>query len=382
MREGNKRWFRSVGTMIGAIIGIGVFGIPYAFAQAGFFVGLIQLIVVGILLVMLQLLYAEVTIQTPGHRRTTGLAEKYLGKKWKYLLALTVFGTAWGAMMAYIIVAGEFLYTLLGPSIGGSPFIYSVGFMIIESLFLLAGLRKIAGAETYVVVILLLLFGSIIALGLPNIELANLTMVDGFNMLLPYGVVLFALGGLSIVPEMHDILGEKYEKRIRSAIVVAMSVIVVIYALFALAVVGVTGVNTTDEAILGLGRALGPAVSVIGSLLGLITLVSIFVIVGIQIKDTLIFDFKLRPFFAWVLTIGIPITLFLLGVREFISVMAFSGAVFSAMTGVVIVLVFEKLRRTVCTRRKCFVLPKWISYLLAGIFIAGAILQILYTIFK
>ena len=134
MTEGNKRWLRSVGTMIGAIIGIGVFGIPYTFAQAGFFVGLVQLIVVGILLILLQLLYAEVTIQTPGHRRTVGLAGKYLGNKWKYLLSITVFATAWGAMMAYIIVAGEFLFALLGPAIGGTPFIYSIGFAILESM--------------------------------------------------------------------------------------------------------------------------------------------------------------------------------------------------------------------------------------------------------
>ena len=137
MNEGNRRWLRSVGTMIGAIIGIGVFGLPYAFAQAGFLVGLIQLVVIGALLVLLQQLYAEVTIQTPGHRRTVGLALKYLGPKWSRVAALAFFAMMWGAMIAYIIIAGEFLFTLLGPTIGGSPFIYSIGFFIVESIFAL-----------------------------------------------------------------------------------------------------------------------------------------------------------------------------------------------------------------------------------------------------
>lgn len=382
MQEGNKRWLRAVGTMIGAIVGIGVFGIPYTFAQAGFFVGLAQLIVVGVLLVLLQLLYAEVTIQTPGHRRTVGLAEKYLGKNWKYVLSITVFATAWGAMMAYIIVAGEFLFALLGPTLGGTPFVYSLGFAALESVFLLFGLRKISGAETYVIVILLLLFGAIIAIGLPNVEVTNLMSVNWSKFVLPYGVVLFAMGGLSILPEMHEILGEKYELKLRSAIITAMGIIMVIYALFALAVVGVTGANTTDESILGLGAALGPTVSLLGALLGIITLVSIFVIVGIQVKDTLMHDFKMHSMLAWLATISVPIILFVLGIRQFIDVLSFTGAVFSAMTGIVIILVFEKMRDTIGKRRKIFHLPKWVSYLLGGVFILGAVVEVVYQVIK
>ncbi|MFH1314887.1 MAG: aromatic amino acid transport family protein [Candidatus Uhrbacteria bacterium] len=382
MIEANKRWLRAVGTMIGAIIGIGVFGLPYAFAQAGFFVGLIELVLVGILLILLQLLYAEITIQTPGHKRITGLAEKYLGSIWAKVAALAFFAAMWGAMIAYIIIAGDFLFTLLGPMIGGSPFIYSIGFFVVESIFLLWGLKMISGVETYIVAILFLLFLSIIVIGFPAIETTNLVQINVPKIFMPYGVVLFALAGMGIIPEMHEILGEKYEKKIRSAIVSGKVIILLLYALFALVVVGVTGLATSDEAIAGLGQALGPTVSAIGALAGIVTLVSIFVVVGLQIKDSFIFDFKIKPMLAWFLTISVPIVLFLLGVREFISVISFSGAVFSAVTAVIILLVFEKMRRTICTKRKCFLLPKWVSVVLGSIFVVGAIVEIVYLFIK
>ncbi len=366
--------------MIGGIIGIGIFGLPYAFAQVGFFAGLGLLLIMAVLLIMMQLLYAEITIQTPGHRRLTGLAEKYLGKKWKVIVAVTMFSVSWGAMMAYIIVAGEFLFTLLGPMIGGTPFIYSVVFMTIESLFLLAGLRKISGTETYVVILLLLLFGAIIFMGLPEIQFDHLLNFAPGKLSLAYGVILFSMAGMGIIPEIHDLLGEKHEHKMRSIILVSMGVIVTVSVLFSLAVVGVNGPATSEEAIIGLGQALGPVVSVVGSLLGVMTLVSIFVIVGIQIKDSLMFDFKVRPTWAWLITVSVPIILFLIGIREFIAVISFTGAVFGAINAIIVILVFEKLRRTVCTRRKCFVLPKWISILLVSVFIIGAVVEVVYLI--
>ena len=378
MQEVNKLWLKSVGTMIGSVVGIGVFGLPYAFAQSGFFIGIVQLIVVGILLIMLQLLYAEITIQTPGHKRITGLTGEYLGKWWMRIAAFAFFASAWGAMIAYVIIGGEFLHALLGPMIGGTPFMYSIGFFVVESFFLLWGLKMISGVETYVVALLLLLFGAIIVLGFPHVDYSNLLTADTKNIFLPYGVVLFALAGLGIIPEMHDIFGEKHEKKMRSAIVAAKIVIMVLYALFVYVVVGVSGSGTTDEAIQGLGQTLGPAVTAIGSLAGIITLISIFVVVGLQIKDAIIFDFKINPFVAWLITVSVPIVLFLLGVREFITVISFSGAVFGAMTAVIILLIFEKMRHKICRNRDCYLLPKWFTVLLGVVFVAGAITQIIY----
>jgi len=35
----NEKFLAAVSTMIGAIVGVGIFGLPYVISQAGFFVG-------------------------------------------------------------------------------------------------------------------------------------------------------------------------------------------------------------------------------------------------------------------------------------------------------------------------------------------------------
>jgi amino acid permease len=58
MKHPDVKLLRAVGMMIGAIVGVGVFGLPYAFAQSGVALGLVWLIAIGGLLTCLQLMFA------------------------------------------------------------------------------------------------------------------------------------------------------------------------------------------------------------------------------------------------------------------------------------------------------------------------------------
>lgn len=381
MTEGNKKRIRAMAAMFGAIVGTGVFGIPYAFAQSGFWIGLVEILFIGALLIILQMLYAEITIQTPGHCRLGGLAEKYLGKKWKWVATALTFGTVWGAMIAYIIIAGQFLWLLLGPIFGGDPFSYSVIFFVVECIFLWFGLKFIARAETAIVLLLLFLFGIIIVAGIPEVDPTHLMTVNWDNVLLPYGVILFAMAGLGITPEMHDILGEKHERKMFSAVIVTMGVILSLYIAFAVVVMGASGDMITDDALSGLGVALGPTIAVLGALLGSITLISVFMVAGIEVKDTLLFDYKMKNWSAWLLTIGVPGLLFFLGLREFITVISFTGAVFGSVTAVVIIAIYYNMLKKMRRRKNIFRVPLWILGLIVLVFTAGAIAEIGFSIF-
>ncbi len=381
MTEGNKKQIRAMAAMFGAIVGTGVFGIPYAFAQSGFWIGLVEILLIGALLIVLQMLYAEITIQTPGHCRLGGLAKKYLGTKWKWLATALMFGTVWGAMVAYVIIAGQFLWLLLGPIFGGEPFIYSAVFFVVEAIFLWFGLKFIARAETAIVLLLLFLFGVIIVAGVPHVDTAHLMSVNWDKVLLPYGVILFAMAGLGITPEMHDILGEKHERKMFPAVIITMSVILLLYIAFAVVVMGASGNLITDDALSGLGVALGPTIAVLGSLLGSITLISVFMVAGIEVKDTLLFDFKMKNTLAWALTIGVPGLLFFLGLREFITVISFTGAVFGSATAVVIIAIYSNMLKKMKKRKSVFRVPMWILAVIAFVFIAGALAEIGFSIF-
>jgi len=44
MEERNKRVYFAVSSLVGTIVGAGIFGIPYVLIKAGFFVGIFYLI--------------------------------------------------------------------------------------------------------------------------------------------------------------------------------------------------------------------------------------------------------------------------------------------------------------------------------------------------
>ena len=99
------------------------------------------------------------------------------------------------------------------------------------------------------------------------------------NLLLPYGVVFFALLGTSSIPELRVIL-QKETKKLRTAILLGTILPILIYAFFAVCVVGVTGAATTDVATIGLGESLGIAALYLGNIFAILAMASSFVILG------------------------------------------------------------------------------------------------------
>ncbi len=360
--------------MIGGVIGVGVFGLPYAFAKSGYAIGLLELLVVGGLLLALQLMYAEVAVQTYGHHRIVGYMRIYLGE-WAGRLAAFLFAAyGWGAMVAFMLIGGTFLHTLLSPLLGGGVWWYQLAMAVIAAALSFRGVSHLARLELFVVCGLLFLFGFIILASLPHLALANLVVVHAETWFAPYGVLFFALSGLGVIPELKDILGKRQAHRLPQAVVVGMSVIVLLYALFTFAVVGVTGAGTTEAALTGLGGVLGWTFTVVGTLLGAVAVVSIFSVLATELQSTFRFDYRLSLRRAWLLTFSVPVILFLLGMHEFIQLIGFLGAVFGGIIGILVILMYERMRRSgVCKTHRCFKVPTAVSLLLILVFIAGIV---------
>lgn len=155
MESKSKVFWRSVYPLVGSVIGVGIFGLPFAFAQAGFFVGLTHLIVLAIINTVVLLLYADIVMNTKGHPRFTGIVRRYLGEKWSWSATILLIGSIWGAMVAYIIIGGQFLHALIAPMVGGEVTIYSLIFFFVSSLLLIGGLGFISRIEMYFVFVLL-----------------------------------------------------------------------------------------------------------------------------------------------------------------------------------------------------------------------------------
>jgi len=372
-------WWRTVGTMVGGMVGVGVFGLPYAFAQSGGLIGISMLLALGFLIMLLNFMYAEVVEQTPGRHRLVGYVKNYLGQWPANLMALVFIPYAWGAMLAYILVGGDFLHTLLAPLLGGPLLAYQLSLAAFSAVLTFGGIKKLAKLETFIVGGLIFLFVFMILASLPFLEPRNILAAHLGNWFVPYGVLLFALSGLGVIPEMKDVLGARRRHQLPHAILFGQVVVVALYGLFALAVIGVTGPATTPAAFDGLASMFGRTFAVVGSLLGSIAILSIFSLVSIELQDIWRFDYKINQKISWLLTIIAPVIFLLFGVSQFVELIGFLGAVFGGLIGIVVVIMYEKMRQAgLCPIHKCLRVPHFVAWLLITIFVGG----IIQTIFK
>ena len=88
LKERSIRFYRALATLIGTTIGVGIFGVPYAFAKAGFFVGMIYIVIIGFSLILVNLIYGEICLRRKGKMRLVGQAGVFLSKFSKNLTSI------------------------------------------------------------------------------------------------------------------------------------------------------------------------------------------------------------------------------------------------------------------------------------------------------
>ncbi len=235
----SKSSFGAIATLIGCIIGAGILGIPYVVAKAGFIIGIIDLILIGIVMAIMHLYLGEVVLRTKGNHQLVGYAEKYLGKAGKNLMWFAMVFVIYGALVAYTIKEGHFLNALFNTYFGGNPFTYSLIFFGLMAFLVYFELNVLEKSEILMVSILLGVIFLICLFALPNINTNNLTSFNPDSFFLPYGVILFAFLGVVSIPEMKEELKEN-KTYLKKAIIIGCLIPLVTYIIFAAVVVGVT----------------------------------------------------------------------------------------------------------------------------------------------
>jgi len=377
-----KNFFSALAILLGVIIGAGIFGIPYVVSKSGIIPGLFYFIFWGIVVSLLHLFFGEIVLATEEKHRLVGFAQKYLGKPGRILILIsTIFGTT-GVLLAYLILGGDFLKIIISPFFKVSSSQLSIIFWLILIYFVLKGIKFIGPAEVFTnssfFVILFIVFCFLI----PRIQLENFVLINPKEIFLPYGVILFSLLGFVAIPEMADVLRDPQERKsFKKIILVASGVVIAIYLLFSLAVVGVSGDKTSQDSLSGLIPYLGQKIVLLGALFGVITLADSFLVICLYFKNVLIYDLKLPELLSFIIASGLPIGLFLIGFRSFIGVVGFVGTILGAIEGVVILLIYTKIKK-LGNRKPEYALrvPSFLIYLLMIVFILGGILQIFYLL--
>ncbi|MBI4101601.1 MAG: hypothetical protein HY443_01380, partial [Candidatus Nealsonbacteria bacterium] len=363
-----------VATLSGTIVGVGLFSLPFIALKVGTGTMIGYFLVLGSLVILIHSLFGEIALRTPDRLRLPGYAKVHLGswaQKLAFVSSLTGF---FGAILAYLIVGGEFLASLLSPVLGGGNIFYTILYLSIGSLLIFGGIKMIAKIEFWGLIGFVAVLVLIYLRGQKFIELDNF-FIGGFNSevrnwFLPYGPILFSLWGASLIPELEEMLGEK-KSLLKKVIFVSILIPILVYLFFIYLVLGITGPATTESAMAGLKNVLGDGIVTLGLFFGVITTFTSFIAIGLTLKKTLQYDLRFEKNLALAITCFLPLILFLLGVKSFIGVISFVGGVMLGIDGILILLMYRKLNP-----HRFWVLP------LILVFFGGIIYEIMYSFGK
>ena len=360
-------------TMIGTVIGAGILGIPFAVVKVGFVPGLFMMLVLAVAMIVLELMFVEVSLRTKKDHEIPGYGGLYLGLHAQMVALFAGVIGGYGTLLAYMIAQGDILQALLG----GSATVWSLLFYLMGSYIVYRGLGAIRVIE---LIMTLGIFTIMFLIGLtahPHIDSLNLAYTDLSQLIVPYGVLIFALSGITAIPQVRkQMVGS--EKKLPHVVIVANILVVAMYILFMWLTLGVTGASTTEVATIGLGQRIGPSMLLMGNILAFFTITTSFVTVGLSIRRLFHYDYNFSRFKAWVSTIMIPLVFFLFGARSFIQVVGIVGGVIMGTQSIIIILAFWKAQKN-GHRKPEFRLGKLagVGGVLIAIYVLGAVLTLI-----
>src|SRR3989344_808339 len=369
----NRQFLGATAIMVGTMVGVGIFGIPFSFAKAGFLIGLISLVAIGAITWLLNLIYGEIVLRTHQRHQIVGYTKKYLGEGWKRVIFFSIILNTYAALLAYVSISGDFLSNVLSSFFFISSSSLSMWFFAIASLLILFGIRTVAwvelGLSLMFIAVIFLIFGT----GFDKINFSNYAFTNYEFWFFPYGIMLFAFSGLAAIPLQRQILAEN-EIGLRKSITLAVLVAGVLYLIFGFTVLGISGEATSPDAISGLIDSLGGRIIFLGSLFGALAISTSYLMLGIFLLEVFHQDYGLNRKISWFLVVTPPFVLFMGGLRNFIDVISLGGAVGIGLEAMVLVFVFMKAKKEGDRIPEYSLsIPAWALYLLALVFAGGLV---------
>ncbi len=321
-------------------IGAGILSLPYAISQSGALIGFLYIAILGFLMIVLNLMLGQVVSVQPTPVQLPGLARKYLGKWGGYAMNMILYTMLTGVLVVYLIGEGETLAVLFG----GEPFYWTLVFYLIAVVLIAGGMRTIKRIESVLVVGVLLVVCMIILAGAPHANIDNLLNHNLANLLFPYGVILFAFHGTTSIPEVYSIMKHR-NGTFKHAIMNAGTIAIVVYAGFALMAVAVMGNNTPEIATVGLERYVGSTAFIFGNIFALLAMGMSFLITSLSLRDSLVWDHKIKDWIATILVVVVPFLLFYFGLRNFVAVIDIIGGVLVSLELFFIIAIYWRAYR-------------------------------------
>ncbi len=351
---------RATLALMGTIIGAGVFGVPAMVGAWGIPLATVAFAVVTGIVLVVHLFMAEAVIVEGRDMRLAGLAWKRLGPAGGIVAGFAQTLQVFGSNLAYLILGGSFLSVIavkLGITI---PLLtWQVLFWVGGTITVLVGLRMLAKIEAFLTWILIAVMILIIGALSGRMDLHLGVLLSGPVGLTfePYGVFLFSLLGMNVIPEMeHMVDGQRNDLRL--AVVrgtLASAGLTYIFGISAwLASSGTLGREATD-----LVALLPPMLSLVVPIFGFLAVATSYVTTAYDLGSMFRLDNHFPSWLAWTAALGVPLALLFLTERDFLRTIGLVGAVFSALAAIVAVLTGRAALRAVARRTKTDPLGLW-----------------------
>ncbi len=369
----SKNFVFALASLVGTIIGAGVFGVPYVMAKSGVLTCLLYFLILGAIVCLLHLFFGEVILRTRGQHRLAGYIERYFGDKAKIFMSTSAIIGLTGSILAYIILGGKFLALVL--PFGVSPVVWSIIFWLVLSFFVLLGISSIAPIELAMNIGLFFIIALIFILSIPKIAISNFQLFNSQNLFLPFGIIMFSLIGTSAIPEIVNLL--KNKENLKKIIIYASIITVSFSFLFGLVISGLTGPLTGEEPFSGLVSFFGNKMVILGGALGLLAVGSSFLVLTNNLKNLFKLDHDLPYFVSFLLATFPPLILFLIGIRSFITVIGIMGTFIGLVEGVAIILLFKKAKKG-GTKKPAyhFKVPNLLLYFIITVLVIGTLTRL------
>jgi amino acid permease len=345
------------GLLAGAIIGAGVFALPYVFLEAGLPVGFGYLVLAAAVYTFAHAMYADVILRTPERHRFPGYIRQYLGEGSFWLSIFMAVVEMMFVLVIYLILSVSFTKLLggTGAFLGDMALFWAVG-----SLFIILGVRGLAAVNFWItggiaaIILFIFLF-----------SLSNWASINSENILpnwpevfLPLAPILFALSGRVAISALTDYARSRPEPAavLRRSIVAGTLFSAAIYGFFVLGVVALSPA-VSEDAVTGLAAVMPAAAMALVGVLGILSLVSSYGVVGFDVKNILRDDLNFPPALAFAAVFLGPPMLYLAGIQELLPAISFVGGIFLALEGIFIALMWHRANATLAA--PLAILPRW-----------------------
>lgn len=240
-----KRLQGSIFLITGCCIGAGMIGLPIVTSLFGFFPSILVFFLAWAFMLSTGLLLLEATMWFQQKVNLLYMAENLLGKFGKYLSGGLFLFLFFSLIVAYLSETGSllagFFSHLMGLNI--EPELGVVFCSLITGVILFKGTSMVDLFNRICVFGMILFYLMIVILGLPYIQLTNLSIAKfGKPILMAVPVVLIAFGYQNLVPGLTTYLNRDV-KKIKKAIVLGCSIPFIVYILWQAIMLGLFSPN-------------------------------------------------------------------------------------------------------------------------------------------